>query len=74
MPPLLSPEEPLRPRYLRVKNAVTYGGVGRSHLYKLAEKHPGLFRKNGKRTLVDLEIFDSILNTMPAARIGARAA
>jgi hypothetical protein len=74
MPRPLFPEEPLRPRYLRVKNAVTYGGVGRSHLYKLARKYPGLFRKNGRRTLVDVEILDRILGTLPMAHIGARAA
>jgi hypothetical protein len=59
--------QPLRPRYLKIKAAVAYGGVGRTTLYKLAKNHPGLFRKNGKSTLVDLEILDRILDALPAA-------
>jgi hypothetical protein len=64
-----------RPRFLKIPAARRYGGgLSRGTLYKLAAKHPGLFKKYGKATLVDLEIFDSILNTLPAARLGARAA
>ena len=48
--------------------------MGRSKLYHLALKYPGLFRKNGKSTLVDLDVFDTILSALPAARLGTRAA
>ena len=67
------PNEP-HPRFLKIQAAATYCGIGRSRLYLLARGHPGLFRKNGRATIVDLEMLDRILDALPAARLGARAA
>jgi len=64
-------EGKLRPRFLKIPAAVTYGGIGRSKLYQLAAKYPELFRKNGRTTLVDLQVYDSILNTLPPYRLAA---
>ena len=36
-----------RPRFGRIRDAMSYCGLGRSALYLLAPKYPGLFRKNG---------------------------
>ena len=57
----------LRPRFGRIKTAVAYSGIGRSTLYELREQTPGLFRKNGKATLVDFDILDALLDALPIA-------
>jgi len=67
-------EGQLRPRFAKIPTAVAYSATCRSKLYELALKYPGLFRKNGKSTLVDLDVLDSILDALPAARLGTRAA
>jgi len=67
------PREQLRPKFLKIPAAVAYSGICRTKIYRLARQHPGLYRKHGKATLVDLEILDRILNALPAARIGVRA-
>jgi hypothetical protein len=63
-------EGQLRPRFTKIPAAVAYSGVGRSKLYKLAAKHPDLFRKYGKSTLVDIQVLDQILDALPAYRLG----
>jgi hypothetical protein len=60
---------PIRPRKLRVKDAVAYSGISRSVLYGLASQYPGLFSKQGASTLVDVPILDQILDAQPIAEI-----
>jgi hypothetical protein len=60
---------PLRPRLGRIPAAKAYSGLGRSSLYRLAGTTPGLFRKNGKSTLVDFDVLDRVLDALPAATI-----
>jgi hypothetical protein len=57
------------PRFGTIPRAVDYSGRSRSRLYQYAAKHEGLFRKDGKSTLVDFAILDRILDTLPAAQI-----
>jgi hypothetical protein len=57
------------PRFGTIPRAVDYSGRSRSRLYQLAAKHEGLFRKDGKSTLVDFAILDRILDGLPVARI-----
>jgi hypothetical protein len=59
----------LRPRSGRISNAVEYSGIGRSMLYELASKYCGLFKKNGKATIVDYDVLDVIIDALPNAEI-----
>ena len=43
-------------------------------LYKLAALNPGLFKKAGAATIVDLDFLDSVLAELPAADINVGAA
>ena len=54
-----------RARFARLRAASEYSGIGRTRLYEFAAAHDGLFRKNGKSTLVDLAMLDKILDTLP---------
>jgi hypothetical protein len=56
-------------RWARLKDAVRYSPIGRSSLYKKAAAHPGLFRKDGAATIVDLDLHDEIIAALPAAKI-----
>jgi hypothetical protein len=58
-----------RARSGTINAAVAYSGIGRSSLYILAVKHPGLFRKLGDRTLVDFNLLDRIIDDLPSAEI-----
>lgn len=60
---------PKSSRWGRVADAVREGPFKRSRLYKLAAQHPGLFRKDGKSTIVDLTLKDRIASELPAATI-----
>jgi hypothetical protein len=53
------------PRFGSIPRAIDYSGRSRSRLYQLAAKHPGLFRKDGKSSLVDFAILDRILDGFP---------
>jgi hypothetical protein len=64
----------VRPRFARLKPAANYSGLGRSRLYELAAVHHGLFKKNGKATIVDFDALDQILDALPAATIKRRGA
>ena len=48
----------IRPRWARIGGAVEYSGIGRSKLYEYAAAHPGLFRKDGKSVIVDLDLLN----------------
>jgi hypothetical protein len=61
----------VEPRFLHILEAVAYSGISRSTLYELAPSHKGLFRKAGKRVLVDLKVLDKLLDGLPAAKIKA---
>jgi hypothetical protein len=54
----------------KIRTAVERYGISRSTLYELAARYPGLFRKNGRTTLVDFVIGDRIVDSLPHARIG----
>ena len=58
-----------RPRSGRLPDARIYSGLGRSSLYKKAAEYPGLFRKNGKATIVDYNILDQVIDDLPVAEI-----
>jgi hypothetical protein len=60
-----------RPRFGRIPDAESRSGTKRGYLYRLAGRHPGLFRKAGSATIVDLEFLDRILADLPAAAIKA---
>jgi hypothetical protein len=57
------------PRFGSLPRAIDYSGRSRSRLYQLAAKYPGLFKKDGKSTLVDFTVLDRILDGLPVARI-----
>jgi hypothetical protein len=62
------------PRFGTIPNAVGYSGRSRSRLYQLAARHNGLFRKDGRSTLVDFVVLDEILDRLPLAKIKPQGA
>jgi hypothetical protein len=56
-------------RFGKIADVTREGVVGRTKLYEMAACHPGLFRKNGASTLVDLHMLDQLLNGLPVATI-----
>jgi hypothetical protein len=58
-----------RPRSGTISNAVAHCGIGRSKLYELAAATPGLFRKFGKRVIVDFDVLDGVIDKLPNAEI-----
>jgi hypothetical protein len=54
-------------RFARIPGAVEHSGLSRSYLYVLARQNPGLFKKAGVATLVDLPLLDEILAASPPA-------
>jgi hypothetical protein len=63
--------EPQRPRFGPIPSALRYCGVSRSRLYQWARKNPQLIRKNGRASLVDLDILDRVLDELPLANLKA---
>ena len=59
----------VRPRMGKIPAAVNYSGRSRARLYEWATEYPGLFRKDGKSTLVDFDLLDTILGALPVAEI-----
>jgi hypothetical protein len=57
----------MRPRHVKIAAASKYGGDSRSGLYKKAALNPGLFVKDGWMTLVDLNVYDKIIDARPPA-------
>jgi hypothetical protein len=53
-------------RWGRIPDAEGRSGFKKGFIYKLGKKHPGLLRKVGAATIVDLELLDSILESAPA--------
>jgi hypothetical protein len=64
-------QETIEPRFVHVVDAAAYSGISRSVLYVLAGTHKKLFRKIGKRVLVDLSQLDKLLDSLPTAEIKA---
>jgi hypothetical protein len=58
-------------KFARIDDAVRYASRSRGRLYELAHQHPRLMVKEGRSTLVDLDVLDQILNTLPMAEISA---
>ena len=58
-----------RKRWANLPNAVAYSDRSKSTLYIMAKQHPGLFRKQGRATLVDLRLLDQILSDLPPAEL-----
>jgi hypothetical protein len=61
--PKTSPQ--IERRFAPIRDAVTLSSISRAQLYKLAPKYPGLFRKNGTATIVDLRILDKLFDDLP---------
>ena len=57
------------PRFGSIPRAIEHSGRSRSRLYQLAGQYPGLFRKDGKSTLVDFAVLDRILDGFPMAKV-----
>jgi hypothetical protein len=58
-----------RGRFARIPKAQEHSGWSRSRLYLEAGRRPGLFRKDGRSTLVDLDVLDEVLDELPVATI-----
>jgi hypothetical protein len=61
------------PCFGRIRDAERRSGLKRGMLYKLAARNPGLFKKAGAATVVDLEMLDSVLAALPPADVSERA-
>jgi hypothetical protein len=62
--------ESTSPRFGRIPAAERRSGLKRGALYKIAAVNPGLFKKAGAATIVDLEMLDEILAKLPSADVG----
>jgi hypothetical protein len=58
-----------RPRFGKIPAALAYSGLSRSRLYEWGAEHPGLFRKQGKASLIDFAILDQLLDALPPAKL-----
>jgi hypothetical protein len=56
-------------RWGRIPTAENRSGLKRGALYKLAGKHRGLFKKAGAATIVDLQLLDEIIASLPDAEV-----
>jgi hypothetical protein len=68
----LEPNPPVREvakRWGRIPDASHRSGLSRSFLYQIAAAHPGLFKKAGTATIVDLVMLDRIVAGLPDASI-----
>jgi hypothetical protein len=61
-------------RFGRIPGAIARTGVRRTKLYELAKRHPGLFKKDGAVTIVDLQKLDEVLAELPPAEFKDTAA
>ena len=61
------------PRFGRIPVATAESGLSRSALYGLATRHPGLFKKAGSATIVDLNMLVDIIAELPDAHINIGA-
>jgi len=54
-----------------IRDATQMSGLSRTALYELAAAGKIIFRKAGRRTLVDLKSLRRFLDALPVARIGS---
>jgi hypothetical protein len=60
-------------RHVIIPEAEKYGPDSRTGLYRKATRIPGLFVKCGRRTLVDLDVYDrEVIAKRPPAVINVR--
>jgi hypothetical protein len=45
--------------------AVAYSGRSKSRIYEWGQQFPELFRKDGASTLIDFNVLDRILDSLP---------
>jgi hypothetical protein len=60
---------PERQRFGSLKATVKGGPLGRTSLYELASVHPRLFRKFGRKVVVDRQLYGDLLQALPSAKI-----
>ena len=60
------------PRFGRIADGIRRSGLSRASIYNLAAEHPGLFKKYGAATIIDLGMLDEIMAALPAAEITPR--
>jgi hypothetical protein len=63
----------LEERFGRIPKAQSRSGLSKGSIYNLGRRHPGLLKKYGKATLVDLVMLDAIMGELPAAKLAAAA-
>jgi hypothetical protein len=57
------------PRFGRIPDAKRRTGLSRGKLYEIAAENPGLFKKAGTATIVDLARLDRVIANLPEAEI-----
>jgi hypothetical protein len=57
------------PRFGRIPDAKRRTGLSRGKLYEIAAENPGLFKKAGAATIVDLARLDRVIANLPEAEI-----
>ena len=55
----------VRPRMGKMPAAVAYSGRSKSRIYEWGQQFPELFRKDGASTLIDFNVLDRILDSLP---------
>lgn len=63
----------LRPRTGTIPDATEYCGLSRSKLYNVAAERSGLFIKWDRRTLVNFDVLDAIIDELPVLTLKPRA-
>jgi len=56
-------------RFACINDAARYAARSRGQIYIWATRYPGLLKKDGKTSLVDLARLDDILDSLPVAEI-----
>jgi hypothetical protein len=57
------------PRFGRIPDAKRRTGLSKVELYEIAAANPGLFKKAGAATIVDLRKLDQVIADLPEAEI-----
>jgi hypothetical protein len=61
------PDTITAPRWGRLSDAAAESKLSKGSLYKLAKANPGLFKKLGAATIVDMVMLHQIISDLPAA-------
>jgi hypothetical protein len=71
IPPLTPDRQPpVAAEWGTIPTARVFSGRSRSWLYRAAAVNPGLFRKAGRATVVNLRLLSAIMEALPLAEIG----